>query len=79
MKKTRLPTGWSEAKVRRVLKHYEQQTPDEAAAEDEAAFRLRGQTVMIVPNNLVSEITGLIERRRPRAPARRAAAERSSC
>ena len=65
MKKTRLPAGWSEAKVQRVMKHYERQTPDEAAAEDERAFRSRGQTVMIVPNNLVPEITRLIEGQRP--------------
>jgi len=64
MKRNRFPAGWNEARVRRVLEHYEGQTEDEAVAEDEAAFQLGGQTVMVVPNRLVPEITRLIERRR---------------
>jgi len=64
MKRNRFPTGWNEPKVRRVLEHYERQNEDEAVAEDEAAFRLPGQTVMVVPKRLVPEITRLIERRR---------------
>jgi hypothetical protein len=31
------PAGWDEERVRRVLEHYENQTDDEALAEDEAA------------------------------------------
>ena len=65
MKRNRFPAGWDEARVRRVLEHYEHQSEDEAVAEDEAAFQLRGQTVMVVPKRLVPEITQLIERRRP--------------
>ena len=65
MKRNRFPAGWNEARVRRVLEHYEQQTEDEAVAEDEAAFRLRDQTVMVVPKLLVPAITRLIERRGP--------------
>ncbi len=64
MKRNRFPAGWNEAKVRRVLEHYERQTEDEAVAEDEAAYQLRGQTVMVVPKRLVPEITRLIEGRR---------------
>ncbi len=64
MKRNRFPAGWNEARVRRVLEHYERQTEDEAVAEDEAAFRLRGQTVMVVPKRLVPEITRLIEGQR---------------
>ena len=64
MKRSRFPAGWDEARVRRVLEHYEGQTEDEAVAEDEAAFQSRGQTVMVVPKRLVPEITRLIERRR---------------
>ncbi len=62
----RFPSGWDETRVRKVLEHYEQQTEEEAVAEDEAAFRARGQTVMVVPRRLVPEITRLIERRRSR-------------
>ena len=50
-------------RVRRVLEHYEKQTEDEAVAEDEAAFVSEGQTVMVVPTELVPEIRALIARR----------------
>ena len=60
--KNRFPTGWDEARVNAVLRHYEEQTEDEAVAEDEAAFRARGQTVMLVPSRLVTAITKLITR-----------------
>ena len=65
MKRNRFPSGWNEARVRRVLEHYERQTEDEAVAEDEASFRLRGQTVVVVPKRLVPAITRLIERPSP--------------
>lgn len=58
------PAGWDEARVRKVLDHYESQTEDEAVAEDEAAFEAEGQTVMIVPTKLVPKIRQLIGRRR---------------
>ncbi|MEW6298420.1 MAG: hypothetical protein AB1671_11860, partial [Thermodesulfobacteriota bacterium] len=60
MKQTRYPTGWNEGRVRKLLSHYEAQTEDEAVAEDEAAFRRRDQTVMVVPKQLVPTITRLI-------------------
>lgn len=70
MKRNRFPAGWDEARVRRVLEHYEGQTEAEAVAEDEAAFQLRGQTVMVVPKGLVPQITRLIEGRRSGRPIR---------
>ena len=60
----KFPPGWDEKRVQEVLAHYENQTEDEAVAEDEAAFNAEGQTVMIVPTELVPEIARLIERRR---------------
>ena len=45
--------GWDEERVRRVLAHYEEQTEEEAFAEDEAAFENQTQTVMEIPNELV--------------------------
>ena len=48
-KKNRFPAGWDEDRVKAVLQHYEDQSDDEAVAEDEAAFHARGQTVMVVP------------------------------
>ena len=59
-KRNRFPAGWNEERVRAVLQHYEEQTDEEAVAEDEAAFRARGQTVMVVPQRLVPAITRLI-------------------
>jgi len=37
MKQTKFPPGWDEERVGKVLAHYEEQTEDEAVAEDEAA------------------------------------------
>ena len=70
--RNRFPSGWNEARVRRVLEHYEQQSEEEAVAEDEAAFLARGQTVMIVPKRLVPENPRLIQRRASRAPEKSA-------
>ncbi|MCY4392672.1 MAG: hypothetical protein OXE43_11570 [Chloroflexi bacterium] len=39
--------------MRDVIEHYEGQTDDELAAELEAAFEDRSQTVMVIPNDLV--------------------------
>jgi hypothetical protein len=47
MSQNRFPEGWSEEKVRRVLTHYEEQTEDEAVAEDEASIE-SSETVMNV-------------------------------
>jgi len=72
MKQNKFPAGWNERKVRKVLKHYESQTESEAIAEDEAAFELKDQTVMVVPKKLVPEITKLIAKRRSGSRAPRA-------
>jgi hypothetical protein len=37
-KQSKLPPGWDEDRVRRVLEHYESQSEEEAVAEDEAAL-----------------------------------------
>jgi hypothetical protein len=62
--KQNFPQGWDEARVQRVLAHYEKQTEEEAVAEDEAAYEAEGQTVMIVPTDLVPAIRQLIAGRR---------------
>jgi hypothetical protein len=61
-KRNRFPSGWNQERVNALLRHYEEQTEDEAVAEDEAAFRRRDQTVMVVPKRLVPAITKLIKR-----------------
>jgi type II secretory pathway component PulC len=60
MSQSKFPPGWDEDRVRRVLAHYEQQTPEEAVAEDEAAFVERDDTVIKVPHDLVPAIRQLI-------------------
>lgn len=60
----RYPPGWDADRVRRVLDHYENQTEDEAIAEDEAAYSAEGSTMMQVPTELLPEVRALIARRR---------------
>lgn len=64
MKKAKFPPGWDEQRVRRVLEHYEQQTDDQAVAEDEAAYEDSAQTLMEVPTELVPTIRELIAKHR---------------
>ncbi len=64
MKKTKFPLGWNEERVRRVLAHYEEQTEEEAVAEDEAAFEGAKETVMEVHKELVPTVRDLIAKRR---------------
>ena len=64
MSQSRFPKGWEEDRVRRVLEHYENQTDEEAVAEDEAAFASRTETLMEVPNDLVPTVRELIAKRR---------------
>lgn len=59
-KQKRFPPGWDEARVHRVLAHYEEQTEEEAVAEDEAAFEYQSQTAMEVPVELVPVVRELI-------------------
>jgi hypothetical protein len=54
------PPGWDEARVRRVLAHYESQSEDETVAEDEAAVEGVAETVMTVPKPLVPAVRELI-------------------
>jgi hypothetical protein len=58
--KNQFPPGWDEARVRDVIEYYENQTEDEAVAEDEAAFA--DSTMMAVPPPLVPEVRELIAR-----------------
>ena len=55
------PPGWDEKRVKELIDYYDNQTED--VAEDEAAYRTEGQTMMMVPTTLVPEIRKLIARR----------------
>ncbi len=55
MGETTFPADWDEQKVRRVLTHYEEQTEENALAEDEAVFQ-PSETLMNIPHELVPKI-----------------------
>ena len=60
MRQKKFPPGWDEQRVRNVLTHYEEQTEEEAVAEDEAAFEDEYQTVIEIPKELVPLVRELI-------------------
>lgn len=60
MKSSNFPPGWDEERVQRVLWHYDSLREDEAVAEDEAVFEDTTQTVMAIPNELVSAVRALL-------------------
>ena len=60
MKKQSFPTGWTEARARRVMAHYESQTEAESVAENEAPLRSRRGTVMEIPAKLVPKVRALL-------------------
>jgi hypothetical protein len=64
MKQSKFPAGWDEERVRRVLAHYEDQTEEEAVAEDEAAYEDPNQSMIEVPRELVPAVRELIAKRR---------------
>jgi hypothetical protein len=47
-------------RVRDIIEHYESQTEEEAAAEDEAAFSREGYAWVQVPHELLPEVDRLI-------------------
>lgn len=55
----KLPADWDEDRVKRVIKHYESQSEDEAVAEDEAVFAVN-ETLVQVPVELVPTVRALI-------------------
>jgi hypothetical protein len=64
MRQAKNPDGWDEARVCRVLEHYDTQSDEEALAEDESAYEATTHTAMEVPVELVSEVRELIAKRR---------------
>jgi hypothetical protein len=64
MSDRRLPAGWSEERLQNVLHHYEEQTEEEAVAEDEAGVN-SSETVMNVPHDLVPLVREMIAKRHP--------------
>jgi hypothetical protein len=58
-----LPKGWTRQKILALAEHYENQTEDEAAAEDEAARHDPKVTMMAIPVELVPKVQKLIARK----------------
>lgn len=63
MSKQRFPPGWDDARVQRLIAHYDQMDEDALVAEDEAAAETEGQTLMVVPTDLVPSVRELIARK----------------
>jgi hypothetical protein len=59
-KHRKLPRGWTEKKIRKVIDYYEQQSDAEGAAEIEAAAQ--SSSLMAVPRALVPTVQTLIAR-----------------
>lgn len=59
----RYPEGWDEARVKRILNHYEKQDENEAIAEDESAWEDESQIFVEVPKELVNQVRELILRK----------------
>ena len=74
-KQNEFPPGWDEERVQSVIAHYEQQTEDEAVAEDEAAFADESSVLIEVPIELVPAVRELIAQRVAKNPSQ---TERSS-
>ncbi len=60
MAKQKYPAGWDEAKIRALAEHYDNQSDEEAIAEAEAAMEAEGQTLVMVPTELMPTIHELI-------------------
>jgi hypothetical protein len=60
---SRYPRGLNREKVQAIIDHYENQTEDEAVAEDEAAYHNNAVTMMGVPVELVPKVQKLIAKR----------------
>ncbi|MCP4149220.1 MAG: hypothetical protein GY757_15845 [bacterium] len=60
MKQAQFPPGWDEKRVGKVLAHYELQTEEQAVAEDDAAYKMEGQSMMEIPHDLVPTVRNLV-------------------
>ena len=55
--------GWDAKRIKEVIAYYDKQTEDEELADYEAAMKVEGRSLMLVPTELVPEIRRLIARR----------------
>ncbi len=64
MSNKHFPAGWDESRIQQVLDHYEAQSDEDAAVEDEAAFESTTHTAIQVPVDLLPEVRELMARRK---------------
>jgi hypothetical protein len=62
MSEQQYPPSWDQARVQRLIDHYENMDEDELLAEDEAAREAEGQTIMMIPTDLVPAVRELLAR-----------------
>jgi hypothetical protein len=67
MEQSRFPKDWDENRIKKVLAHYENQSEEEAMAEDEAAWEDSSQTFMEIPNELIPAVRQLLAKREKKA------------
>ena len=62
MKKTqnRYPKGWTAKQIKDLADYYDNQSQDDAVAEDEAAYQSTRLTMMAVPIKLVPKVQQMI-------------------
>jgi hypothetical protein len=65
MSQNNFPDGWDESRIHKVLANYDEQTQDDAVAEDEEGVA-PSETVMNVPHDLVSQVRELIAKHHDR-------------
>jgi hypothetical protein len=56
------PPGWDADRVRRILEHYDNQSDEEAVAEDEATYESTTHSTMDIPVDLVPKVRELLAR-----------------
>jgi len=59
----RYPKGWNAQKVQDVIDYYENQSDEDAAKEDDAAYHNPAFTMMAVPVELVPAVQKLIAKK----------------
>lgn len=62
MSQNQFPAGWDQHRVSSLIAHYEDQSEDEAIAEDEASSESQCSTWVEVPLELVSAVRDFIQR-----------------
>jgi len=60
MNQNKLPPGWDEERIQRVLTHYERQTEADAVLEDAAMFKKETNALIEIPVELLPVVRELL-------------------